>query len=396
MKNACSMAPSAAIKDPEEAIWTERIEQKDLELADLVTLKHLCSLPPGSSRSFGEKFYDQALNAFKQKERERGEKVSSEINIAVFGPAGCGVYVKPEKVLWYSIMERAIAFDWSSAHAALGKVQVLANRVRDLWPVDIASVQAEPANRLSRWAWKRRVHQVKRALAERQPHIERTYELCTSIFSAVMMEKLNGAKGAEKSAIDPSPAFEKRVAIILPGITTAEIEFDRAAQRYARGRYGVGMIFGMLAISVLCTILAVTFLVYELPAWYGVAILGGGIGAAVSVLQRMASGKLRLDYDAGPGTLTALGAVRPLIGAVFGIVLFGAVEGGWLPALSISADDKLGFYAVLGFLAGFNERFAQDMLVASAGQFSSKILRSDGESQTGPQAGAAAANSPDA
>jgi hypothetical protein len=86
----------------------------------------------------------------------------------------------------------------------------------------------------------------------------------------------------------------------------------------------------------------------------------------------MASGSLQLDYDAGRRTLMTLGAVRPAIGAVFGIVLFSAVEGGWLPAIHIATDNALAFYAVLGFLAGFNERFAQDMLVTSAAQLNAK------------------------
>lgn len=369
----------------EEAIWADRISRGDLELADLVTLKYMCSLSAGPSKDLGEKFYDKALAAFKAKERERGQNVASEINIAVFGSAGCGVYVKPEKVLWYSIMERAIQFDWSAAHSVLGKVQILANRVRDLWPIDLASVQEEPSGWWAKRRQRKRVRRLKRALTERQPHIERTYELCTSVFSAVMMERLNRATqtGANPGQ-EPSPAFEKRVSIIWPGVKNAELEFDRAAQRYARGRYGVGMIFGVVAVSLLCIALAVVFYAQDLSAWYGVAIPAGGIGAVVSVLQRMASGKLRLDYDAGPGTLTALGAVRPLIGAVFGVVLFAAVEGGWLPALGIAADDKLGFYAVLGFLAGFNERFAQDMLVASATQLSIKASQPQTEEDKAP------------
>jgi len=32
----------------------------------------------------------------------------------------------------------------------------------------------------------------------------------------------------------------------------------------------------------------------------------------------------------------------------------------------VADDSRLPFYAAVGFLAGFNERFAQDMLVASA------------------------------
>jgi hypothetical protein len=138
---------------------------------------------------------------------------------------------------------------------------------------------------------------------------------------------------------------------------------------------------GVAVIIVMCAALAAVFSSDHVPAWYGVALLSGGLGAIVSVLQRMASGRLRLDYDAGRGMLIVLGAVRPLIGAVFGMVLFAAVDGGWLPSLQVSQTHALAFYAVLGFLAGFNERFAQDMLVASAAQLGGDISSESDPSQ---------------
>jgi hypothetical protein len=71
--------------------------------------------------------------------------------------------------------------------------------------------------------------------------------------------------------------------------------------------------------------------------------------------------------------LITLGAVRPLIGAVFGSVLFAMFDSGILPEVEVADDKPLGFYAVIGFLAGFNERFAQDMLVGSARQLSRSL-----------------------
>lgn len=48
------------------------------------------------------------------------------------------------------------------------------------------------------------------------------------------------------------------------------------------------------------------------------------------------------------------------------MALFVLLEGGLLPAIEVAEDANLPFYAAVGFLAGFNERFAQDMLVGSA------------------------------
>jgi hypothetical protein len=101
----------------------------------------------------------------------------------------------------------------------------------------------------------------------------------------------------------------------------------------------------------------------------------------------MASGRLRLDFDAGSGMTMALGAVRPLIGAIFGVILFAIFDGEWLPSIEIQHAKPLAFYTVLGFLAGFNERFAQDMLVGSARQLSAS-------QEPAPGHGAAAGGEP--
>jgi hypothetical protein len=246
------------------------------------------------------------------------------------------------------------------------------------------------------------VARLRAAVSEQRRHLERAYDLTTSIFSAVNLEKLERdervkanqsvrekskdehAEGLERVNQDqcvdprgisrqPSSQFLNRVEIIRPMVEEAEFAFRAAAQRYAQVRYGRGMVLGIGLLVLLCAALGIVFSAHDTPAWYGVALAAGGAGAVVSVLQRMASAKLHLDYNAGGGMLTTLGAVRPLIGATFGMVLFAVVDGGWLPSIDISHEKPLSFYAVLGFLAGFNERFAQDMLVGSAKHLSGQF-----------------------
>jgi hypothetical protein len=63
-----------------------------------------------------------------------------------------------------------------------------------------------------------------------------------------------------------------------------------------------------------------------------------------------------------------LGAIRPVIGAVLGVASFVLVNGGLLslaPPAAISNHTL--YFAGIAFLAGFSERFAQDMLVAPSG-----------------------------
>lgn len=374
--------------------WKKRVDTGDFGFGDVVRFKYWQEYVTDQNlRTIGEALYGTALSSFKK--RKEIEEIPGELNVSIF-PAGCGVYVTAEGKFWFSIMERAIRFDWSAGQLLLDKVDQIAKRSHELWPGEFSALPETPASTSkgfgawrARWRRARALERIRAAIAEREPHTHRAYELCTSIFSAVNLERINRAEQEEehhKISQDPSDAFLKRVALIRPGIDEAEADFDRAAQRYARGQYGRGMLVGAAAIMALCMALAGAFAIWDIPAWQGVAVLGGGIGAIVSVLQRMASGKLKLDYNAGRRTLEVLGAVRPLVGAVFAVVLFCAIEGGWLPAIRVETDHELAFYAVLGFLAGFNERFAQDMLVASAARFAGKFASGDPEPRLEAQA----------
>jgi hypothetical protein len=93
----------------------------------------------------------------------------------------------------------------------------------------------------------------------------------------------------------------------------------------------------------------------------------------------MTSGRLRLDTHAAPAMTMAYGAVRPAIGGVLGMALFVLFEGGLLPAVEVADEARLPFYAAVGFLAGFNERFAQDMLAGSE-----QLTRVQGQRETDP------------
>jgi len=89
----------------------------------------------------------------------------------------------------------------------------------------------------------------------------------------------------------------------------------------------------------------------------------GGIGAAISVLHRMANGRLLLDPTASAPTLRILGAIRPFIGAVFSVIAFAIIMGGWSPITLASKMPEMAYQVVVaGFVGGFSERWAQDML----------------------------------
>jgi hypothetical protein len=136
--------------------------------------------------------------------------------------------------------------------------------------------------------------------------------------------------------------------------------FDRAARRVALFLYLRGVVLSTLILAVASLFLRPevegTDVRHALTA--GAA---GGIGALASVLDRVSRTGLRLDYEAGRARLFLLGAIRPVLGAISGVFAFFLVQGGFVP-LQSDPSGETALFAVIGFIAGFSERFAQDML----------------------------------
>jgi hypothetical protein len=117
-------------------------------------------------------------------------------------------------------------------------------------------------------------------------------------------------------------------------------------------------------------------------------LAGGAIGAVISVMVRVTRGTtLDVDFNRGRGVTLLAGSFRPIIGAVFGGVLFVLILGGLVPfavppvgTLAVTAPERTSFFFIgLSFLAGFSERWAQDTIVNSAPRIPS-TRRSDPDS----------------
>jgi hypothetical protein len=146
--------------------------------------------------------------------------------------------------------------------------------------------------------------------------------------------------------------------------------YQRAASRHAQIDYGLGMLIG-IAIC-LTAAFGAWVVIHFTPglAREGITFIGcllaGGIGAVVSVMSRMTFGGLSLDYEAGRRILTMLGAFRPIIGMVLGAAMW-VLTGSGVLAVVPNDPTKIEFFRVLAaFLAGFSERWAQDMLGRAA------------------------------
>ena len=165
-------------------------------------------------------------------------------------------------------------------------------------------------------------------------------------------------RGEPASAFDKSHEDQRALEV---EIENTEAYYLQSAMRTARLEYLAGMVPGLALAALGAYVLS---LQEALPGQMAIAFLAGAVGALVSVMERLTSGKLSLNHEAGRATLRILGGMRPLIGAVFGLVLFVFIEGTVLPSVKTPTDAAADpyFFAAIAFLAGFTERFAQDII----------------------------------
>jgi hypothetical protein len=166
-------------------------------------------------------------------------------------------------------------------------------------------------------------------------------------------------------------------------LKATEREYRRTATRQAQLVYVAGALAGAIALTglvllVLWLISLRTHLMWlpqdgakgaertvSLSLLYLCAI-GGGLGAIVSLIARINMNSCTVDFEAGRGVTFALGALRPALGAVFGIAFYAAVVSGLLDLFKVPTGDdtkQFYFFLVIAFLAGFSERWARDVLM---------------------------------
>jgi hypothetical protein len=154
----------------------------------------------------------------------------------------------------------------------------------------------------------------------------------------------------------------------------AEAYFKRAAQRRAQLRYLAGMGGGltvMAAVGVLLSLgLATLPDISDQSPLFVATLVAGGAGAVMSVLFGMTSGNLRLhtlfaNAESGLGPLVAAGALRPLLGALSGTVVYVLLQSGLVPLKVPDAAAGTHFYIALAIVAGFSERWARGVLAGT-------------------------------
>jgi hypothetical protein len=190
----------------------------------------------------------------------------------------------------------------------------------------------------------------------------------------------------------PHASDDKSVAEISrstrAGLKEVNTYYRHAAERSGQITYVGGMLFGMVA-PLLISIAGWILVGNNHSSAVGIGLLcfsAGAVGALVSVMSRLSSGKVRVDWEFGKDTLRTLGSLRPIVGAVFGIITYLALRSGVIGIDLANKDGRSYYYVVFAFAAGFSERLAQDMLLATTLETvtgKSAQAKSDNDSDTG-------------
>jgi hypothetical protein len=165
-------------------------------------------------------------------------------------------------------------------------------------------------------------------------------------------------RGEPASAFDQSHADQRT---LEQELESTEAYYLTAVRRQARIHYMVGMLIGLPLAGAVAYVL---YRVHELPVNLSIAFAAGAAGALVSVMERLTSGKLEMNHEAGRAINVTLGLMRPFIGALFAVALYFFISGDLVSVFRLpdGQEAQRYFFAGLGFLAGFSERFAQDMV----------------------------------
>jgi hypothetical protein len=166
-----------------------------------------------------------------------------------------------------------------------------------------------------------------------------------------------------------------RAAHAHPAETAAALDHERAAvdraehyyREAANGQAQIVYFGGMASVALVIGICAAVWLTIDWASPVA-ALVAGALGAVVSVIQRINAGKFALEYDIGRPYAFFLGGLRPVIGGAFALAISFAFIGGFmhLPVASAETQDTRRLaLLVVGFLAGFSERWAQDTLAAA-------------------------------
>jgi hypothetical protein len=358
------------------AIGADR--ERQLEFTDLIILSTWRGLDRESDapkRDIADEYYMDCVSAYK------ADHPGCRLALFDVGAVLLEGIGKKLQVTW---LFGRIEFDSTDARALIDRIDAMNDAAMEWWPDNEAGPTGNPdsGGRRRLGLFCRRDHRERTGpqrspALQRQPHLARAYELATGVVSAAANEQTRHLekKGRTEQSTDGggtngaaiadtvSDLYRRDLDEVSKRIGRAEALLEAAGQRTAQSLYARGMFQGILLLGLVTLVGGLVLWAFGGEARYAIGVPAGGLGAFVSVFQRMGRKGFKLDMDPG-SELVRFGRVRPFIGAIFGLVIMALLESG---VLSIPhTGSSLALYAALGFFAGFNERFAPDKLTSAA------------------------------
>lgn len=325
MTNEAYDAAFQASLDEDSVAWGEVVEAK------VRASTKLTSDP--MQLAIGERYFPLLLQSFR--------KTHKGVEFAIQEDAGIGVVLHTadqgdpagDRIDW-AVIRRTLRFEWNLPRVLLVETQQLGEEVR-------------------RWV---------RNPSERRDLMSSLYNVMTQIGATIGRENRRTASNDEGDK--PSEHIEHDVSIIKKQLDAARDQFRAETERAAQFRYALGMVRGAVGALMLWGIAAGILALQHIDLINVVGFASGAVGACVSVLERMTRGKLEINAQSGDRMIMGLGALRPVVGAIFGYVVFLIIRAELISlfVLPKSHSGALAYVAAFGFVAGFNERFAQDVL----------------------------------
>ncbi len=155
----------------------------------------------------------------------------------------------------------------------------------------------------------------------------------------------------------------------------AEVDMATAVIHSARRALGVGSFHPAAAVvtglgALLYLALPVGYLLYKdvvaTQTWLGLPTeqvllvgLAGALGSIVSIMTRIEQFAKTANVDRTVLLLTGL--FKPIVGTSFALFVYSTIQGGIIP-VTIDSDKTEFFLAAMGFVAGFSERLAADVV----------------------------------
>src|SRR5207247_887003 len=166
--------------------------------------------------------------------------------------------------------------------------------------------------------------------------------------------------------------LDEAIAHYYQQLFRAQVELNTAALRRAQYKYTSGALVGLVLFAVIAsTLAAITQYVFNRSIYHDViavafgCAVAGGLGASASVSWRATFGNLRFDPAAGIAALPRLGALRPGVGAIFGLATYFALKSGFIRVGH--ENENFYFFAFFSFVAGFSERLVPDLVRRAEG-----------------------------